>query len=120
LRFDIGGSSFSADVKERLGYSLEEPSPIDGVLVIVSRVHRSQIKNREAARARLLALLQRALKPPKTRRLTKSRRPVREERLASKKQRGIVGRPGTGDGKSRTVSARRVEPERGLGRVFPS
>ena len=56
--------------------------------------------NREAARARLTALLQHAAKRPKTRRPTKPKRAAKEERLASKRQRSAVkllrgrGRPG--------------------------
>lgn len=90
LRFDIAASSLPADVKERLLSLAGRAVTTDGVLVVVSRVHRSQAANREAARARLIALLQRAAKPSKKRRLTKPRRAVREERLASKKRRGAV------------------------------
>jgi ribosome-associated protein len=90
LRLDIGGSSLPADVKERLLALAGRAVSTDGVLVVVSRVHRSQAENREAARVRLIALLLRAAKPPTKRRLTKPRRAVRDERLASKKRRGVV------------------------------
>ena len=73
LRFDIGASALPSDVKERLMALAGRAVTTDDVLVVVSRVHRSQPENREAARARLIALLQRAAKPPKKRRPTKPR-----------------------------------------------
>jgi ribosome-associated protein len=90
LRFDIARSSLPTDVKTRLSSLAGRAVTHDGVLVIMSRVHRSQAENRHAAHARLTALLERAAKPPKQRRPTKPPRSVREERLASKKQRGVV------------------------------
>jgi ribosome-associated protein len=59
----------------------------EGVLVIDSREHRTQAQNREAARVRLIALIQQALKRPKKRRPTKVSRAAREKRLTSKKKR---------------------------------
>ena len=61
-----------------------------GVLLIDSREHRTQSQNREAARERLLALLQRAARRPKTRRPTKPRAGANEKRLATKKMRSAV------------------------------
>jgi ribosome-associated protein len=73
----------------------------DGVLLIDSRVFRSQAQNREAARARLMALVQKAMKAPKRRKATKPRPGAREERLTTKKKRSAVkqlrGRGGRGD-----------------------
>jgi ribosome-associated protein len=62
----------------------------DGVLLIDSREHRTQAQNREAARARLVALLQHAAKRPKTRRPTRPKKAAKEKRLESKRQRGEV------------------------------
>jgi ribosome-associated protein len=90
LRLDVGGSSLPADVQDRLLQLAGRAVTTEGVLVVVSRAHRSQAENRKAARVRLVALLRRAAKPPTTRRLTKPRRAVREERLAAKKRRGTV------------------------------
>jgi ribosome-associated protein len=90
LRFEIAASSLPADMKERLVTLAVRAVTNDGVLVITSRMHRSQADNREAALARLIALLQRAANPPKQRRPTKPRRAVWQARLESKKRRGRV------------------------------
>jgi ribosome-associated protein len=62
----------------------------DEVLVIDSREHRTQAQNREAARARLVALLQHAARRPKTRRPTRPSAGARERRIEAKKRRGSV------------------------------
>jgi ribosome-associated protein len=56
------------------------------VLLIDSREHRTQAQNREAARARLLALLKHAAKRPRKRRPTRPGKAAREKRLQSKKR----------------------------------
>lgn len=61
---------------------------VDGVLTIAASEHRAQLRNREAARARLAALVGEALQPPPpTRRPTKQSRGGKERRLKAKKQR---------------------------------
>ena len=90
LRFDVQSSSLPADVKGRLVSLAGSRMTGDGVLLIDSREHRTQGQNREAARARLIALLQLAAKPPKTRRPTKPKRAAKEQRLESKRQRSEV------------------------------
>jgi ribosome-associated protein len=90
LRLDVGLSRLPHDVKERLVALSGRAITSDGVLVVSSRARRSQVENREAARARLIALLQRAAKTPKTRRVTKPRKAVREGRLAAKRRRGAI------------------------------
>ena len=101
LRFNVHASTLPADVKERLIALAGSRMTGEGVLLIDSREHRTQTQNREAARARLLGLLQRATKAPKKRRPTKPRPAAREKRLASKKLRGTVkelrGRGGRGE-----------------------
>jgi ribosome-associated protein len=62
------------------------------VLVIDSREHRTQAQNREAARARLSALLDAASRRPRTRRPTKPSRAAKHQRLESKRRRGEVKR----------------------------
>jgi ribosome-associated protein len=98
LRFDVNGSSLPDDVKMRLlGFAGNRVTG-DGILVLDSREHRTQAANREAARARLVALVQRALVKPKRRRPTKPGRAATEKRLTEKKIRARVkgsrSRPG--------------------------
>jgi ribosome-associated protein len=92
LRLDIGRSSLPSDVKERLIALAGRHVTTDGVLMVVSRVHRSQAQNRDAAHARLVALLKRAARPPKTRKATEPGRAGREERLIAKHRQGAVKR----------------------------
>jgi ribosome-associated protein len=77
-------------VKERLIALAGTRMTADGVLLIDSREHRSQARNRDAARERLMALLRRAFQPPRKRRPTRPGAAAREKRLASKKQRSAV------------------------------
>jgi ribosome-associated protein len=88
LRFDVRASSLPVDVQDRLIAIAGNRVTEDGVLLIDSREYRAQSQNRDAARARLAALLQQAAKPPKRRRPTRPRAAAREKRLASKKRRG--------------------------------
>ena len=92
LRVDLGTSSLPPDVKERLIALAGRHVTTDGVLLIVSRALRSQAQNREAAHARLVALLQRAAKPPTKRKVTTPGRAVRDERLASKHRQSATKR----------------------------
>jgi ribosome-associated protein len=69
---------------ERLGTRL-----VDGVLTIAASEHRQQLRNRQAARERLAAVLRAALAPPpRARRRTKPTRGSQERRIEAKKQRG--------------------------------
>ena len=66
---------------------------VDGVLTIAASEHRAQLRNREAALARLTALVHDALQPPApSRRPTKPGRGAKERRLKAKKQRTDVKR----------------------------
>jgi len=61
----------------------------DGVVVIAASEHRSQHRNRVAARERLAAMLREALAPPPPpRRATRPTRGSKERRLQAKKERG--------------------------------
>ncbi|WP_209447238.1 alternative ribosome rescue aminoacyl-tRNA hydrolase ArfB [Amycolatopsis alba] len=91
LSFDVAGSAsvpehLRARMLDRLSSRL-----VDGVVTIAASEHRSQLMNREAARARLVMLLLDASAPPAAkRRPTKPSRGSKERRLASKKRRGDV------------------------------
>lgn len=69
---------------ERLGARL-----VDRVLTIAASEYRQQLRNRQAARERLAAVLRAALAPPpRARRRTKPTRGSQERRIEAKKQRG--------------------------------
>jgi ribosome-associated protein len=90
LRFDVGASSLPAEVKQRLIAVAGKRLTADGMLILDSREHRTQAQNREAARERLVALLQQAAKRPRKRTATRPRPAAREKRLTSKKHRGEI------------------------------
>jgi ribosome-associated protein len=92
LRFPVGASSLPDDVKARLRTLAGKRLTTEDVVVIDSREHRTQAMNREAARARLLALLQQAAVRPRKRTATRPSRSAREKRLTEKKVRGDVKR----------------------------
>jgi len=95
LRFDVGASSLPADVKTRLRGLAGSRLTDQDVLLIDSRAHRTQAQNREAARERLVALIQRASVRPKRRTPTRPGRAAKERRLTQKKHRADVkGRRG--------------------------
>jgi ribosome-associated protein len=99
LRFDIAKSTLPDEIKERLLALAGNRITADGVLLIDSREHRAQARNREAARARLIALLQHAARRPKKRKPSRPTAGARERRIHSKKRRGKVKelRRGHGD-----------------------
>src|SRR5438270_1771040 len=83
LSFDVARSpSVPDDLRPRLLARLASRLT-DGVLTIAASEHRAQLANREAARARLVALLQdAAAPPPPKRRPTRPSRGAKERRLA--------------------------------------
>ena len=92
LRFDIDNSSLPADLKSRLKAIAGRKALTDGVLMIDSRVHRTQARNREAARERLIDLIQRASVPPKKRTPTALTKAAKERRLSGKKHNAEIKR----------------------------
>jgi ribosome-associated protein len=90
LRFNVETSTLPEDVKARLRALAGSKLTADGTLLIDSREHRLQSQNREAARARLAALIREALKKPRTRRRTKPTAGARQSRLDVKKKRGTI------------------------------
>jgi len=87
LRFDVTRSALPDDVRARLVALAGSRMTDEGVLVIDAREHRTQSQNREVARARLVALIRRALEPPKRRHKTRPPRVSKQARLQSKKRR---------------------------------
>src|SRR5215217_3735591 len=74
--------------RERLARRLGDRL-VDGVLTVTASEHRQQLRNRQAARDRMAAVLRAALAPPPpARRRTKPTRGSKERRIEAKKQRG--------------------------------
>jgi ribosome-associated protein len=90
LRFDVPASSLPPEVKQRLLATAGRRATDAGVLVIDSRAYRSQAQNREAARARFIALVAQAAKRPKRRKPTRPTGASRERRLEAKKRHGAA------------------------------
>ena len=90
LRFNVEASSLPVAMRQRLAALAGSRLSADGVLLIDSREHRTQAKNREAARERLIALLQQAAVVPRRRRPTRPKAGAKEKRLESKKRRGGI------------------------------
>lgn len=87
LSLDVASSSaFSPMLRERALRRLQSRL-VDGVVTVVASEHRSQLRNREAALARLTELLRDAVAPPAApRRPTKPTRAAVERRLADKRR----------------------------------
>ena len=81
LRFAVGLSSLPDEIRERLSRRL---GPI---VEVTASDTRSQWRNREIARERLVDLLEKGLVERKPRKKTKPSRQARERRLAEKKAR---------------------------------
>jgi ribosome-associated protein len=88
LASDLLSPALKERAVQRLGARL-----VAGVLTITASEHRSQLRNREAAEARLAARVGEAIAaPPRSRRPTKPSRGSVERRIAQKKRRGNIKR----------------------------
>ena len=87
LRFDPRSAGLPDPVRVRLKRLAGKRLTRDGIIVITSQRHRTQERNREAARAMLLRLIERAAIPPARRIATRPSAASREERLAEKAHR---------------------------------
>lgn len=93
LSWDLVGSSLlppalKERAVERLGSRL-----VQGVLTVTASEHRSQLRNRETAAARLGGLVASAIAPPpRVRRATRPSKGAVERRIAAKKRRGETKR----------------------------
>ncbi|KVO54987.1 alternative ribosome rescue aminoacyl-tRNA hydrolase ArfB [Burkholderia stagnalis] len=90
LRFDIRASSLPPLLKERLLALSDQRITRDGVVVIKSQEHRMQERNREAALARLDALIRGVAVTPRARIATRPTRASKERRLEHKARRSDV------------------------------
>jgi len=93
LSFDLAnttaiGPTLKARALARLANRL-----VDGVMTVTASEHRSQLRNRVAAQARLSAILTEAIAPPaRKRRTTRPSQAAIERRLAEKRRRAEVKR----------------------------
>lgn len=90
LRFDIRASSLPPLIKERLIALSDQRITREGVVVIKSQEHRTQEKNREAALARLDALIRSVAVTPRARIATRPTHASKERRLEHKARRSDV------------------------------
>jgi len=101
MSFDLAESTaLPAHLRDRALARLRD-RVVDGVLTVTASEHRSQLRNRQAAAARMAAMLRAAIAPPpKPRRPTAPSRAAVERRLTDKlaqSQRKAQRRRPTGD-----------------------
>jgi len=88
LRFDVAASrSLPEPVRERLVRLAGRRLTAEGVLVITANRFRSQARNREDARERLIGLVRQAAVPVKPRRATRPPRASKARRAEEKRRR---------------------------------
>lgn len=91
LRFDLENSpSLPEAVKRRVANLAGSRLTKDGVIVLTSNNYRTQQQNRDAAIARLVALLREGAVVPKRRIATKPTLASRERRIAGKVKRSAI------------------------------
>jgi ribosome-associated protein len=88
LVWDVAGSSVLSPVQREQLLERASGRIVDGILTITASEHRAQLRNREAARARLAEVVADALRPPAPlRRPTRPSRGAEQRRLEAKKRR---------------------------------
>lgn len=92
LRFDLRSASLPEDVKARLARLAGRRLTEDGVLIIEAQRFRTQERNQQDAVERLMALVERAKRPPRPRRPTQPSRAAMERRLEAKRRRAEIKR----------------------------
>lgn len=90
LRFDIRASSLPEFYKEKLLAATHHLLTAEGVVIIKAQEYRNQEMNREAAIARLVALIKELTVVQKSRQATRPTRASKERRLAGKAQKSSV------------------------------
>lgn len=89
LVYDVAASPSLGEAQRRRIVRNLEARLVDGTLVVVSSTHRSQHRNRVAARERMAELLREALvPPPPPRRPTRPTRSSQRRRVEDKRRRG--------------------------------
>ena len=91
LVWDAAGSAALSPVQRERVLERLRGRLVDGVLTVAASEHRAQLRNRQAARERLAALVAEGVRlPAPTRRPTKPTRGATQRRLAAKKRRTDV------------------------------
>jgi len=93
LSFDLASTTALPPTLRQRALAALASRLTDGVVTVAASEHRSQLRNREAAAARLAALLTEATAPPpRSRRPTRPSRAAVERRLADKQRRSQTKR----------------------------
>ncbi len=93
LLFDLVATTALAPHLKARALERLAPRLVDGVLAVTASEHRSQLQNRKAAEARLVALLADAIAPPaRARRPTRPSRGAVQARLDAKRRRSQTKR----------------------------
>jgi ribosome-associated protein len=91
LSFDVAASTALSPMLRARAVQRLQHRLVDGVITVTASEHRSQLRNREAALARMTELLREAVAPPAApRRPTRPSRAAVERRIAEKKRRAEV------------------------------
>lgn len=90
LSLDISSTTALTDTQRALALERLASQLSDGVLTVVASEHRSQLRNRAEARARLAAIVRESLAPVTPRRPTKPSRASRRRRLDEKRRRSEI------------------------------
>ncbi|KZY94770.1 MULTISPECIES: alternative ribosome rescue aminoacyl-tRNA hydrolase ArfB [unclassified Erythrobacter] len=90
LRVDVFQIGLPPEAFERLKDIAGSKLTKNGEIVFTANEYRTQERNREAARERLVALLHEALNPPRKRKKSRVNRVGKVKRLKAKKVRGDV------------------------------
>jgi len=97
LRFDIANSpSLPEPLRARLLARRDRRVTAEGVLVLSAQRFRTQDRNRQDARERLVHFIEAGLHVPKPRVATKPSRGAKERRLGEKRERATIKRGRTG------------------------
>jgi len=101
LSWDLAGSCVLPEGLRERALQRLAGRLVDGVLTVAASQYRSQLRNRDAARARLAALVREAVAPPPPpRRATRPTRSSQRRRVEEKRRRSEIKRlrrPGPGD-----------------------
>lgn len=87
LRFSIINSLILSELqKSIISEKLKSKISDDSVLVLTCQTSRSQLENKELVREKFYSLINKALKPKKTRTVTKPTKASKEKRLQQKRE----------------------------------